>query len=73
MTTVYQDSLTHAEAAPVQGFSTFLSRCVSRFVERRQQARELAYLAAYSDRDLWDLGLSRSDLIAIERGTYSRV
>jgi uncharacterized protein YjiS (DUF1127 family) len=29
-------------------------------------------LAAYSDRELWDLGLSRSDLMSVDQGTFRR-
>ena len=39
---------------------------------RRQRARELRELAALSDRELWDLGLGRSDLPAIANGAYRR-
>jgi uncharacterized protein YjiS (DUF1127 family) len=34
--------------------------------------QEIQELAAFSDRDLWDLGLSRSDLMAISNGTFHR-
>ena len=39
---------------------------------RRQRSREVQELAAFSDRELWDLGLGRSDLHAIASGTYRR-
>lgn len=39
---------------------------------RWQRAREIQELAAFSDRELWDLGLGRSDLQAIINGTYRR-
>ncbi len=38
----------------------------------RRRARELQDLAMFTDRDLWDVGLSRSDLMAIEKGIYRR-
>jgi uncharacterized protein YjiS (DUF1127 family) len=39
---------------------------------RRQRSRKVQELAAFSDRELWDLGLGRSDLQAIANGTYRR-
>ena len=42
------------------------------WVARRQRAQELDELYAFTDRDLRDLGLSKSDLPAIERGLYRR-
>jgi uncharacterized protein YjiS (DUF1127 family) len=39
---------------------------------RWQRAREIQELAAFNDRELWDLGLGRSDLQAIINGTYRR-
>jgi uncharacterized protein YjiS (DUF1127 family) len=42
------------------------------WVARRQRAREIQRLQAFSDRELWDLGLGRSDLRAIAEGTYRR-
>jgi uncharacterized protein YjiS (DUF1127 family) len=42
------------------------------WVARRQRAREMAEISSFSDRDLWDLGLSRSDLQGIADGTYRK-
>jgi hypothetical protein len=39
---------------------------------RRTRARELRELYNCSDRELWDMGLSRSDFLAIEDGIYKR-
>jgi uncharacterized protein YjiS (DUF1127 family) len=39
---------------------------------RRRFRRDAAQLSRFSDRDLWDLGLSRSDLPSIAEGTYRR-
>ncbi len=48
-------------------------RRVSMFLkQRRTRARELRELHRFSDRELWDLGLSRSDIHAIENGVYRR-
>jgi uncharacterized protein YjiS (DUF1127 family) len=38
----------------------------------RRRSREVQELAAFSDRELWDLGLGRSDLQAIANRTYRR-
>jgi uncharacterized protein YjiS (DUF1127 family) len=72
MASVYQDSIAHGGFHPVQGLGAWLSRRLAAFSERRRRAREMAELAAYSDRELWDLGLSRCDLMAVERGTFRR-
>ena len=42
------------------------------WVKRRTRTRELRELARFTDRDLWDVGLSRSDIWSIEQGTYRR-
>jgi uncharacterized protein YjiS (DUF1127 family) len=39
---------------------------------RRKRAREMRDLYRFSDRELWDVGLSRADLPAIARGRYRR-
>jgi uncharacterized protein YjiS (DUF1127 family) len=39
---------------------------------RRKRARELRELYRLSDRELLDMGLSRSDFPAIAKGTYRR-
>ncbi len=44
----------------------------TRWAARRQRAQEMDEISRFSDRDLWDLGLSRSDLHAIARSSYSR-
>lgn len=72
MATVYQDSIAHSGIHPAQGLGAWMSRCLAAFAERRRHAREMAELAKYNDRELWDLGLSRSDLMGVERGTYRR-
>jgi uncharacterized protein YjiS (DUF1127 family) len=42
------------------------------WLARRKRAREIQELQAFSDRELWDLGLGRSDVRAIADGTYRR-
>ena len=39
---------------------------------RRARAREMQDLHRCSDRELWDMGLSRSDLLTIENGSFRR-
>lgn len=45
---------------------------VARWHARRRRARELHELFSFDERELRDLGLSRSDFMAIEHGTYRR-
>jgi uncharacterized protein YjiS (DUF1127 family) len=49
-----------------------LHRLSASWVKRRTRAREMRELYRFTDRDLWDVGLSRSDVWSIERGTYRR-
>jgi uncharacterized protein YjiS (DUF1127 family) len=49
-----------------------LHRAHAYWSARRTQARELRELHRFSDRELWDIGLSRSDILSIEKGTYRR-
>jgi uncharacterized protein YjiS (DUF1127 family) len=42
------------------------------WAQRRARAREMRELNRCSDRELWDMGLSRSDLLSIEAGVYRR-
>jgi uncharacterized protein YjiS (DUF1127 family) len=58
---------------------TFLSamragvhRLGASWIKRRTRAREMRELYRFTDRDLWDVGLSRSDVWSIEKGTFSR-
>lgn len=52
--------------------ATTLRRIGSTWVARRRQARDMHALYAFSDRELWDIGLGRSDLLSIENGTFRR-
>jgi uncharacterized protein YjiS (DUF1127 family) len=45
---------------------------IAGWIARRRSRREAAALLAFSDRELWDLGLSRSDIPGIMDGTYRR-
>lgn len=42
------------------------------FGERRARSLEMDELYRFSDRELWDVGLSRSDILSIEQGTFHR-
>jgi uncharacterized protein YjiS (DUF1127 family) len=42
------------------------------WAERRARARQMQELYRSTDRELWDMGLSRSDLPEIAKGTYRR-
>ncbi len=50
----------------------FLRRLGKQWAEKRAHAREMAELSRFNDRELWDIGLSRSDVLSIEQGTYRR-
>jgi uncharacterized protein YjiS (DUF1127 family) len=60
------------------GFSRFnpfpglIAWIVARWHAHRHRARELRELFALDERELRDLGLSRSDFISIRNGTYRR-
>ena len=49
-----------------------IARSGAVWAERRRTARSLRQLDLCSDRELWDLGLSRSDFPAIIDGTFRR-
>jgi uncharacterized protein YjiS (DUF1127 family) len=49
-----------------------LGRVAAFFAARRRRVQEAAILHGFSDRDLWDLGLGRSDIPGIINGTYRR-
>jgi uncharacterized protein YjiS (DUF1127 family) len=72
MATLTQHSIAHGSFEPAHGLRSWLTRRLAQWVEKRRANRDMQDLAAFSDRELWDLGLSRSDLMAVERGTYTR-
>jgi uncharacterized protein YjiS (DUF1127 family) len=49
-----------------------LGRITAFVAARRRRAQDADVLHAFSDRDLWDLGLSRSDIPGVISGTYRR-
>jgi uncharacterized protein YjiS (DUF1127 family) len=69
----YMISGTQQAREPVGSFlSGWFHHLLANLAQRRARARELQELYRCSDRELWDIGLSRSDFLAIEKGTYSR-
>ncbi len=72
-------SLSHGQTKIGGDFGSWLSSIVGRlqhlgdwWAERRIRNREMQELYSFSDRELWDVGLSRSDLLAIDKGTYRK-
>jgi uncharacterized protein YjiS (DUF1127 family) len=53
-------------------FPSLLAAIAVRWHARRHRARELQELFALDERELRDLGLSRSDFVSIQNGTYRR-
>jgi uncharacterized protein YjiS (DUF1127 family) len=51
---------------------TRLNGLGARWAARRRAVRDLRQLDHCTERELWDMGLSRSDFPAIIRGTYRR-
>jgi uncharacterized protein YjiS (DUF1127 family) len=49
-----------------------LDRLGASWAASRARAQQMRDLHRFNDRELWDLGLSRSDIGSIERGTYRR-
>jgi uncharacterized protein YjiS (DUF1127 family) len=49
-----------------------LSYVVAYLAAKRRRIRELDELRGFNDRELWDVGLSRSDIFAIEKDLYRR-
>ena len=51
--------------APFQRLGAYMA-------QRRTRSRQISELYRFTDRELWDVGLSRSDILAIEHGVYRR-
>jgi uncharacterized protein YjiS (DUF1127 family) len=49
-----------------------LHQLAVRWIEWRTRDQEMRELHRFSDRELWDVGLSRSDIMSIENGTFRR-
>lgn len=49
-----------------------LHRMADAWIARRERARQIQDLYRFSDRELWDIGLTRSDIDAIANGHFRR-
>jgi uncharacterized protein YjiS (DUF1127 family) len=65
-------ALGHTRLNPVAVLRFILDRAVTHWHARRRRTQELRELYAFDERELRDLGLSRSDFMSIENGTYHR-
>jgi uncharacterized protein YjiS (DUF1127 family) len=72
-------ALSHGQQQSARGTSLWPTWLHARFdrvgnvwTAHRKRTRELRDLYRFSDRELWDVGLSRGDLPAIANGTYRR-
>jgi uncharacterized protein YjiS (DUF1127 family) len=67
-----QQQATHAVSVWLSRLQARLGRTAAFWAARRRRVQEAEILHGFSDRDLWDLGLSRSDITSIINGTYRR-
>jgi len=58
-------------AAWLSVLHTWFGRIPASWAMRRQTIRSLRQLHICTDRELWDMGLSRADFPAIIKGTYT--
>jgi len=72
MATVVHSASGFPRLNPLPGLVAGFDRLVAAWQAHRRRARELRELFAMDDHDLRDLGLSRSDFMAIRDGTYHR-
>ncbi len=66
------DAAFSSARAPVLRLRARFARLADALAARRLRAQQMRELNAFSDRELWDVGLSRSDFMAIEKGVYRR-
>jgi uncharacterized protein YjiS (DUF1127 family) len=60
-------------ARPAGGWlARLFHRLRASWAQRREVERQMQELYRSSDRELWDMGLSRSDLREIAKGTYRK-
>jgi uncharacterized protein YjiS (DUF1127 family) len=52
--------------------SAKLQNARARWAEKRAHDRDMADLYRFSDRELRDIGISRSDFMALDKGTFRR-
>ena len=67
-----QQAATPASNQWVHHLYTGINRIRSALTTRLQRSRDAQALQTFTDRELWDLGLSRSDILRIEKGTFQR-
>lgn len=72
MATVVHPASGLARLNPLPGLIAGFDHAVARWQAHRRRTRELRELFALDEHDLRDLGLSRSDFMAIRDGTYHR-
>ena len=72
MATIVHPASSIARRSPFPGLMAGFDRIAARWQAHRRRTRELRELFALDDHDLRDLGLSRSDFLAIRDGTYHR-
>jgi len=70
-------SPSHQQAAGFAGarlsrLQTGLHRAAALWAAYRRRGQDRAVLNSLSDRELWDLGLSRSDIPSVIDGSYRR-
>ena len=74
--TYYNTSAQRKSAADTKmwsfGSAGWLRRFGVQLAKRRARRLAMEELYRFSDRDLWDVGLSRSDVLSIEQGTFRR-
>ena len=56
----------------ISSFSQRLRRLAVYLQDRRERRLAADALHRFSDRELWDVGLSRADILSIGRGTFRR-
>jgi uncharacterized protein YjiS (DUF1127 family) len=64
------DATGHTTRPAGMGLSGLFHRLRASWLQWRAMERQMQELYRSSDRELWDMGLSRSDLPEIARGTY---
>ena len=72
MATVVHSATGFSRFNPLPALVARLGRIATAWQEHRRRSRELRELYSLEERDLRDLGLSRSDFMAIHNGTYRR-
>ena len=70
--TLLLDALHSATPRPVSPFTLLRAHWAEVFARRRKRNRIIRELSAYSDRELADIGLVRSDIRDVANGTFRR-